>query len=150
MTPPAAPPPRRAPALLKLILGLMVSLYRLTNGAIGGRMGPNPVLLLTTTGRKSGKPHTVPLSYFEDGQLRFLVASNGGQDRPPAWYLNLTANPRVEIQIKGDRKTVTATTASPAERELLWQRVIARAPSYDAYRRKTTRVIPIVLLRDVP
>jgi deazaflavin-dependent oxidoreductase (nitroreductase family) len=90
------------------------------------------------------------LSYFEDGQLRFLVASNGGQDRSPAWYLNLTANPRVEIQIKGERKTVTATTASPAEREPLWQRVIARAPSYDAYRRKTTRVIPIVLLRDVP
>jgi hypothetical protein len=91
-------PTRRAPAVLKLAMSVIVLLYRLTYGRIGGRMMGNPVLLLTTIGRKSGKAHTIPLAYFEaDGSL-FIVASNGGAPRHPAWYLKLVTNPAGAIQ----------------------------------------------------
>jgi len=142
-------PPRRAPAILRFALGAMVRLYRLTNGAIGGRMGSQPVLLLTTTGRKSGRPHTIPISYFMDGETRFLVASNGGADRNPAWYFNLTTHPQVELQVKGERISATATPAAPDERARLWTQVVAAAPNYARYQHNTRREIPIVLLRTV-
>jgi len=138
---------RRAPAIQRFALGLIVRLYRLTNGAIGGRMGQQPVLLLTTTGRKSGRPHTVPISYFMDGETRFIVASNGGADRNPAWYLNLTAHPQVEMQAKGERSSATATPATPDERARLWAQAIAAAPNYARYQHNTQREIPIILLR---
>ncbi|MEO7002641.1 MAG: nitroreductase family deazaflavin-dependent oxidoreductase [Ktedonobacterales bacterium] len=138
---------RRTPAILRFALKAMVGLYRMTNGAVAGRMGSTPVLLLTTIGRKSGKPHTIPLSFFTDGDTLFLVASNGGSDRHPAWYLNLTAHPQVEIQVKGDHQTVTATTATPDERTRLWAQVVAKAANYARYAQRTTREIPIVLIR---
>ena len=128
-------------------MGAIVRLYRLTNGAIGGSIGRLPVLLLTTTGRKSGRPHTNPVSYFMDGETRFIVASNQGSDRNPVWYLNLIAHPRVEIQVKGEHATAIATPATPDERARLWQQVITAAPNYARYQHSTTREIPIVWLR---
>ena len=139
--------PRRAPALQRFALGAMVRLYRLTNGAIGGSMGRLPVLLLTTTGRKSGRPHTIPITYFMDGETRFLVASNGGAPRNPAWYLNLMAHPQVELQIKGERSVATVAPAPPDERTRLWALVVAAAPMYARYQQNTTREIPLVTLR---
>ncbi|MGH2486808.1 MAG: nitroreductase/quinone reductase family protein [Ktedonobacterales bacterium] len=117
---------RGAPAPLKFAMRLAVGMYRLTGGAVGGKLGPNNVLLLTTTGRRSGVPHTVPVSYFQDGEIIMLVASNGGADRHPAWYLNITAHPQVEIQIKRQRRSVTATVASPEERERNFAYVVSR------------------------
>jgi deazaflavin-dependent oxidoreductase (nitroreductase family) len=131
-------------------MGMMVSLYRWTGGAIGGRMGPNPVLLLTTTGRKSGAAHTVPLGYFEAAGDLFIVASNGGAPQHPAWYLNLVANPTVTIQRGRSIQTAAATTADAEKQARLWEHLIATAPAYGTYRTKTTRAIPIVLLRVNP
>jgi deazaflavin-dependent oxidoreductase (nitroreductase family) len=147
MATPAPAPARRAPAILKVALGMMVSAYRWSGGAIGGRMGPNKVLLLTTTGRKSGKAHTIPLSYFETDGALFIVASNGGQPRHPAWYLNLLANPTVTIQRGKSIQKATATTADADQRAQLWAHVVATAAAYGKYQTKTTREIPIVLLR---
>jgi deazaflavin-dependent oxidoreductase (nitroreductase family) len=125
---------------------MIVSLYRWTGGAIGGRMGPNPVLLLTTTGRKSGRPHTVPVSYFETNGEVFIVASNGGKPQHPAWYLNLLAHPEVTIQRGRNVQRATAITADPEQHARLWAYVIATAPSYGNYQKRATRQIPIVLL----
>jgi deazaflavin-dependent oxidoreductase (nitroreductase family) len=137
---------RGTPAPLKLAMKLAVGMYRLTGGAVGGKLGPNSVLLLTTTGRRSGAPHTVPVSYFQDGDNIVLVASNGGADQHPAWYLNITAHSQVEIQIKRQRRSATATIASPEERKRIFADVVSRSPGYGKYQRRTTRVIPIVLL----
>lgn len=145
---PTSAPARRVPRVPRWAADLQVKLYRWSDGRIGGRVGTGRVLLLTTTGRRSGQPHTVPLNYFEDGQDLFVVASNSGSDRPPAWYLNLTANPQVGVQIGRARKTLTAVTASAEERARLWPRLIAQAPLYARYQRQTSRVIPLVLLRE--
>jgi deazaflavin-dependent oxidoreductase (nitroreductase family) len=128
-------------------MGCMVTMYRFSSGGIGGRMMGNPVLLLTTIGRKSGKPHTIPLAYFEADGDTFVVASNGGAPRHPAWYLNLLANSTVAIQRGKQVQKATATPADPERRARLWQHVITKSPSYRRYQEGATREIPIVLLR---
>jgi F420H(2)-dependent quinone reductase len=142
-------PARRAPVVLKPAMSMIVLLYRLTYGRIGGRMMGNPVLLLTTIGRKSGKAHTIPLAYFEAAGSLFLVASNGGAPRHPAWYLNVVANPTVAIQRGRAVQEATATAASPERQAELWQRLIAMAPMYARYQHNSAREIPIVLLQPV-
>lgn len=142
-----APSRRGCPSVFKYALKALVALYRWSGGAIGGRMGQTPVLLLTTTGRRSGQPHTIPITCFDaDNGNSFIVASNGGSDRHPAWYFNLTANPQAEIQIGRECKTISATIAHPEERACLWQRLVSIAPQYQRYERSTTREIPIVVL----
>jgi len=141
-SPPAA---RRAPALMKLGMRAAVALYRWTGGAVGGRVGPEAVLLLTTTGRKSGQRHTVPVSYFEEGSTLFVIASNAGRESHPAWYLNLVSNPGAEIEIKRSRRRVTARVASPQEREHLLAYVATQNPRRNE-RTPTTREIPVVIL----
>jgi F420H(2)-dependent quinone reductase len=150
MTTPSSPSPSShgAPALLKFGMRVAVSLYRLTGGGIGGRVGPERVLLLTSTGRKSGQRHTVPVSYFEDGSTLFVIASNAGRQSHPAWYLNLTAHPGAEIEIKRSRRQVTARTATPEEREHL----LAYAATQNTRRSEqtpTSRQIPVVILDPV-
>jgi deazaflavin-dependent oxidoreductase (nitroreductase family) len=120
--------------------------YRLTNGRVGGRLQDMPVLLLTTTGRRSGERRTVPLTYFEDGDAFVVVGSRGGAPRHPAWYLNLEADPAVEVQIGREHEQLRARRASAEEAERLWPMVLARAPGYGKYRAKTSREIPLVLL----
>jgi deazaflavin-dependent oxidoreductase (nitroreductase family) len=121
-------------------------LYRLSGGRIGAHVAGLPVLLLTTTGRSSGKRRTVPLSYLEDGEAQVVIGSKGGAPRHPDWYLNLEANPEVEVQVGRAREQRQARRATPEEAELLWPLVLARAPGYARYRAKTTREIPLVLL----
>ena len=126
---------------------LHVWLYRSTRGRIGARIGNNlPVLLLTTTGRKSGKRRTTPLLYVEDGGRYVIVASVGGAPKHPAWYLNLRADPNATIEVGGRTLAVRAETTEPEERARLWQALTRMYPTYDAYQAKTTRVIPVVAL----
>jgi F420H(2)-dependent quinone reductase len=123
-----------------------IVLYRGTGGRVGGRVGKAPILLLTTKGRRSGAPRTTPLLYLRDGERIAVVASYGGRPSHPAWYLNLSSNPEVEVQVKRDRFTAIARTAAPEERGRLWPLLVGMYPSYAAYERRTSREIPVVLL----
>lgn len=122
------------------------AVYRLTRGRLLGRVAGMPVLLLTTTGRRSGRARTTPLTYFEAGDELVIVASNGGEERPPAWWLNLRAHPQAIIVIGTHSRAVTARAATDEEHERLWPVITATYPGYAAYARRTTRPIPVVLL----
>jgi deazaflavin-dependent oxidoreductase (nitroreductase family) len=104
------------------------------------------ILILTTTGRHSGVKRSTPLIYGKHGDDYLIVASKGGADDPPAWYLNLEDNPEVEVQVKGDRFKARARTASPEEKPELWQTMTSEWPDYDAYQKRTDREIPVVVL----
>jgi deazaflavin-dependent oxidoreductase (nitroreductase family) len=106
-----------------------------------------PVLVLTTTGRRSGKRRVTPLTFFREGDDLLVIASNGGADRPPDWFLNLRQNPRAVIEIGADEIAVTARTASGEERERLWSTITGTVGLYAKYQDRTTREIPIVVLR---
>jgi deazaflavin-dependent oxidoreductase (nitroreductase family) len=123
-----------------------VDRYRATDGAEGHEWQGTQTLLLTTTGRKSGESRTTPLIYAPEGDSFVIVASKGGADEPPAWYLNLSDDPEVEVQVKADRFKVRARTASAEEKPALWKKMVAEWPSYDEYQRKTDREIPVVVL----
>ena len=133
--------------IFKTIMALFVSLYKLSGGRIGGSMRGLGVLLLTTTGRKSGKQWTTPLGYFEDNGAYIICASNAGNDHNPAWFLNLKSNPHVTIQVKDRHINATAEPANTETRNRLWGRLVALAPGYGNYEKKTSRVIPMVILR---
>jgi deazaflavin-dependent oxidoreductase (nitroreductase family) len=120
--------------------------YRETDGAVGHDWQGTQTLLLTTTGRKSGEPRELPLIYGRSGDDFLVVASNGGQDKPPAWYVNLRAQPQVEVQVKGDRFKARARVATPEEKAEMWRTMTAEWPAYDDYQKKTDREIPIVVL----
>jgi deazaflavin-dependent oxidoreductase (nitroreductase family) len=123
-------------------------LYRLTGGRMGGRMRNAPVLLLTATGRKTGKRRTMPLLYGRDGDNFVVIASKGGDPKHPAWYLNLQGQ-EAEIQVGRDRKRVRARDAEGEERERLWAQMVGVYPDYAEYQKKTTRQIPVVVLEPV-
>jgi deazaflavin-dependent oxidoreductase (nitroreductase family) len=133
--------------LAKAVLRLHVTLYRLTNGRIGGRfIAGSPILLLTTTGRRTGKRRTRPLAYVRDGERFVLCASNGGSPTHPGWYHNLAATGRAEIQVGPEHLAVRARTADPTERSRLFPRFVEMYKGYGAYEDKTSRQIPLVLL----
>jgi deazaflavin-dependent oxidoreductase (nitroreductase family) len=119
--------------------------YRLSNGKLGGTFQSSPVALLTTTGRKSGEPRVSPLLYLREGGRVILVASQGGRDTNPVWYLNLKANPKVSVQIKGEVLQLQARDASAQERDEYWTKLTAMYPTLDDYQAWTDRVIPIVI-----
>jgi deazaflavin-dependent oxidoreductase (nitroreductase family) len=121
-------------------------IYQLTQGRIGRRLVDNDMLILTTTGRRSGRLHEVPLLYLRDGQSLVVIASYGGRANHPDWHLNLVANPEAEVQIKGRRQAVTARTADSAEREAWWPRIVAAYAGYSEYQSRTDRIIPVVFL----
>lgn len=120
--------------------------YRETDGEVGYLWNAVPTLLLTTIGRRSGQPRTSPLIFGRDGEDYLIIASTGGSPRHPAWYLNLTANPRAEIQVKADHLAVTARTATEDEKPRLWAIMADQWPNYNVYQRRTDRVIPLVVL----
>jgi deazaflavin-dependent oxidoreductase (nitroreductase family) len=124
-----------------------VDRYRETDGEEGHDWQGTQTLLLTTTGRKSGEQRTTPLIYAPHGEGAYtVVASKGGSTEPPAWYLNLSATPEVEVQVKGNRFTARARTAGPDEKPEMWQTMAAEWPAYDEYQSKTDREIPVVVL----
>src|SRR3990172_5060766 len=104
--------------------------YRMTGGLIGGRFGRIPMLLLTTTGRKSGRPWTTPLTYLQDGENLVVIASNGGSARHPAWYLNLRADPAATLELPGRTVHATAATAGPEEKARLWPKIVEMYGGY--------------------
>jgi deazaflavin-dependent oxidoreductase (nitroreductase family) len=122
------------------------ALYRITGGVIGRRLVANDMLLLTTRGRSTGSEHTVPLLYLVDRDRLVVIASYGGRDRHPEWYLNLVAEPSVTAQIGRRRLSLHARTATEDEREAWWPRVVAAYSDYAAYQRRTNRQIPLVVL----
>lgn len=134
------------PLMLRAFSVLNRGLYRASNGRIGGRIAGAPVLLLTTTGRTSGKPRTVPLAYLEDRDALVVVASYGGRPTDPAWLRNIRANPDVEVEVGSERRRMRARVASSEERTRLWPGVVEMYPTYERYQERTTREIPLVLL----
>ncbi len=121
-------------------------IYRVTLGLIGRRMVDNDVLLLTTRGHLSGRPHTVPLLYLTVGSRFVVVASYGGRPENPVWYDNLVADPAVVVQIGRRRWAARASSASAEERRELWPRVVDAYRGYAVYQSQTDREIPLVLL----
>lgn len=135
---------------MKLLMGafiaLNVFLYRLSGGRLMGKMGAAPILLLTTTGRKSGRIRTVPLLHVKERQSFAVVASSGGAPKHPAWYLNLEANPKVELQVGRERFAALARRATAEEKARLWPSLVAIYPRYEDYQMRTTRDIPVVIV----
>ena len=133
--------------LFKVVTGFHRAVYDLTHGKVGGTTMGMPVLKLTTVGRKSGQRRTTMLtSPLVEGDDVILVASFGGDDRHPAWYLNLVANPDVEIDIEGSKRLMRARVAEDEERARLWDAVTAKHDNYADYQRRTDREIPVVVL----
>jgi deazaflavin-dependent oxidoreductase (nitroreductase family) len=123
-----------------------VDRYRATDGEEGHYWQGTLTLLLTTTGRKSGEQRTTPLIYGRHGDDVMIVASKGGADEPPAWFLNIEADPEVEAQIKGDKFKAKARVATAEERPEMWRTMAGYWPDYDAYQGNTEREIPVVVL----
>jgi F420H(2)-dependent quinone reductase len=138
--------------IIKVMSRVNIRLYRLTGGRIGkkwrigaGFKKPVPICLLTTTGRKSGEPRTVPLCYLQDGPNIVLVASQGGLPTNPQWYGNVRANPAVEIEIGKRRTAYRARKATASERAELWPKLVDMYADYASYQSWTDREIPVVV-----
>jgi deazaflavin-dependent oxidoreductase (nitroreductase family) len=133
--------------LLKLATGFHKLVFNASQGRIAGRGSGMPVLMLTTTGRKSGQPRTTMLTspLLDDGRI-MLVASNGGDDRDPAWLHNLRADPKVQVTMEGRTVPMTAHVADATEKADLWPRIVADHANYAGYQAKTERDIPVVVL----
>ena len=124
-----------------------VDRYRATDGAEGySWQNGTTILLLTTRGRKSGAERTTPLIFQPNGDDYLIVASRGGTDAPPGWYVNLQAEPDVQVQVRGDVFRAHARDATPEEKPELWRKMAAVWPDYDEYQKKTDRDIPVVVL----
>jgi len=123
--------------------------YCATNGRIGGRILGGPVLLLTTTGRKSGRERTVPLLYVKDGEDLVVVGSNGGTASQPAWWLNLIENPEAVVEVRGTKARVQVEAAGAEEKERLWPKLLSMYSSYEDYQRRTDRELPVIVLHPI-
>ena len=123
------------------------ALYRATGGVIGARLAGIPMLLLTTRGRKTGQPRTLPLAYVPDGDDFVVVASNGGQDSDPLWWRNLQADPAGEVQVRRLVHRVRAERAVGPERARLWPLLVHANPQWGRYEQSTSRPIPVVVLK---
>jgi F420H(2)-dependent quinone reductase len=120
-------------------------LYKASDGKFGGTFQKRPVALLTTTGRKTGQPRISPLLYLREDDRVILVASQGGREKNPMWYLNLKANPEVSVQIKDEVLQLKAREASEDERAEYWPKLVEMYPSFDDYQSWSDRTIPIVI-----
>jgi deazaflavin-dependent oxidoreductase (nitroreductase family) len=126
-----------------------VERYEATGGETGHEWQGTRTLILTTKGRKSGEERKAPLIYGEHGGDYLVVASKGGAPQPPAWYLNLQAEPEVRVQVKDETFTARARDAAPDEQPELWKIMTGEWPAYDEYQTKTDRPIPVVVLERV-
>ena len=136
--------------LVKVLSRLHAGAYRVTRGAVGKRLVDNDMLLLTTVGRSSQSPHTVPLLYLTEDDRLVVVASYGGRDHHPEWYRNLVATPNARVQVRGEVRPVIATTMTAAERSAWWPRFVDTYGDYATYQSRTDREIPLVWLDPDP
>ena len=144
---PAVPAPGSlALRAVNLMTKLNVIVYRRSGGRVGGKLGGAPVLLLDHVGRKSRARRTTPLLYLRDGGEIVIVASRGGSDATPAWWLNLKAAPATTVQIGREQIPVTAREADTSEKARLWPKLVEMYGDYAVYQRRTTREIPVVIL----
>jgi deazaflavin-dependent oxidoreductase (nitroreductase family) len=132
--------------MLRALGKLNVPVYRLTRGRLMGTIGKAPVLLLTSTGRRSGQPRTAPVLYLRDGERVIVIGSNAGNTRAPAWSFNLKANPEAEVQIGGERRLVRARLAEGEERAELWRKMNAQYAGFEDYSERTSRDIGVFVL----
>jgi deazaflavin-dependent oxidoreductase (nitroreductase family) len=131
---------------LRALGKLNVPLYRATRGRLLGKVGRAPVLLLTTTGRRSGQQRTAPVVYLSDGERLVVIGSNAGYERAPAWSLNLKANPACAVEIRGARKEMHARIAEGEERAELWRAMNEQYAGFDHYETRTARDIALFVL----
>ena len=145
-SPPIPPPGTFRAKVVNAFTNANVTLYRRSGGRLGNTLKGAPVLLLDHVGRKSGRARTAPVLYMGDGEDLVIVASRGGSDAMPAWWLNLQANPATTVQIGTERRHVLAREASPEERAVLWPRLVEMYGDFAIYQRRTDREIPVVIL----
>jgi deazaflavin-dependent oxidoreductase (nitroreductase family) len=131
---------------LRLVGKLNAPVYRLSGGRIGGKLGKAPILLLTTTGRKSGQPRTAPVLYLADGDRYVVINTNAGNAKTPAWSLNLRANPDGEVEIGRKRVAVRARLAEGEERADLWRRSMEQYEGWDYYESQLDREVGVFVL----
>jgi deazaflavin-dependent oxidoreductase (nitroreductase family) len=132
--------------MLRTLGKLNVPIYRLTRGRLMGTVGKAPVLLLTSTGRRSGQPRTAPVLFLADGERVIVIGSNAGNAKAPAWSHNLKTNPDAEVQIRGERRPVRARVAEGEERAQLWRKMNEQYAGFDAYDERTSRDIAVFVL----
>lgn len=133
--------------IIRVMSRIDTGAYRVTGGRLGNKwLHGEPILLLTVTGRKSGRRLTFPLIYLADGERVVVAASKGGMDEHPLWYRNLVANPDVEVQIGTAVRPMRARSAEGAERAQYWSRLVALNPDFTEYQARTERSIPVVVL----
>lgn len=140
-------PARRNNTAQRIFTSIHTFIYRLSGGRLAGQFGKSSIVLLTTTGRKTGQPRTTPLFYLKDGDNLVVVASNGGAPTHPTWWLNLQAKLEAEVEIRGKRLRVTARQADAEEYKRLWPLLVAMYGGYAEYKKKTEREIPVVILQ---
>lgn len=133
-------------ALLRTFIGAHVLAYRLSRGRLFGSWGQAPILLLTTTGRKSRLERTTPLLYLGQGEHMVVVATNDGSPEHPQWFRNLVATPRARVETNEGTLDVDARTATGDERALLWPQLLAIYPNYDRDQKRTERELPVLIL----
>jgi deazaflavin-dependent oxidoreductase (nitroreductase family) len=133
--------------VFRYVTGLHRWVFKATNGRLLGRLGGMPVVMLTTTGRKSGKPRTTMLtSPVQEGESVVLVASYGGDDRHPTWFLNVRDDPETEVVMQGRHRKMRARVATVEEKRALWPKVTQAYRGYAGYQQRTDRDIPLVIL----
>ena len=132
---------------MQLFMALHVFFYRLTGGKIGGKFGAGQVLLLDSVGRKSKKSRTNPVMYVRDGANYVVTASTGGGPVNPGWYYNLIASPHTRIQVMGQKLDVSVEEAKGDKRDQLWAKLITEQPQFKGYETRTTRKIPLLILK---
>ena len=137
---------RLGPATIRLIGRIHGWLWSFTGRKFGNLMGKAPFLMLTTKGRKTGRTRTTPVLYLQDGADFIIVASFGGNDMHPAWYLNLEHCPEAEVTMKSAHRRVLARKVSAEEKKLIWPRLVELYPQFTSYQRRTSREIPLMRL----
>jgi deazaflavin-dependent oxidoreductase (nitroreductase family) len=128
----------------------LIAEFRANGGKVGGPFENTSLLLLTTTGAKSGQPRIAPLAYSTDGDRLIIIASKGGAPTNPDWYHNLVANPTVTVEVGNRQYQARATVAEGQERERLFMQVSEQMPGFAEYQQKTTRQLPVVILEEIP
>jgi deazaflavin-dependent oxidoreductase (nitroreductase family) len=137
---------RLKPRTIRLMGRLHAWLWRLTRGRFVDAVGAAPFILLTSKGRKTERARTTPVLYLQDGGDLIVVASFGGNDMHPAWYLNLQDCPEAEVIIEGERRRVTSHELSNEEKKLIWPRLVKLYPQFEIYQQRTSREIPLLRL----
>ena len=141
---------RLKPRTIRLIGRLHAWLWKLTGGRLGNTFGRAPFMMLTTRGRITGRERTTPVLYLQYGADLIVVASFGGNDMHPAWYLNLECCPEAEVILKGKRRRLRAYRVSSEEKELIWPRLVKMYPNFAIYQQRTRREIPLLQLSNRP